>query len=67
MCGAEIEQIGDLMVAGEALARRGNDDHAAGGVCVHDGLHLGELMRVGKRGAAEFQNFEHGVYSSSAA
>ena len=37
--GAEIEKIGDLMVAGEALARRGDDDHAAGGVGFHDGLY----------------------------
>ena len=67
VCGAEIEQIGDLVVAGEALARRGDDDHAAGGVGVHDGLHFGELVRVGERGAAEFQNFEHGDHSSSTA
>ena len=65
--GAEIEKIGDLMVAGEALARRGDDDHAAGGVGFHDGLDLGELAGVGERRTAEFQNFEHGVYSSSAA
>ena len=65
--GAEIEKIGDLMVAGEALTRRGDDDHAAGGVGFHDGLDLGELAGVGERRTAEFQNFEHGVYSSSAA
>ena len=33
----------------------------------HDGLDLGELAGVGERRTAEFQNFEHGVYSSSAA
>ena len=67
MRGAEIEKISDLMVAGEALARRGDDDHAAGGVGFHDGLDLGELAGVGERRTAEFQNFEHGVYSFSAA
>ena len=52
--GAEIEKVGDLVVILEALARRGDDDHAAGGICVYNGFDLGKLMCVGERGAAEF-------------
>ena len=65
MRGAEVQKIGDLVVAGKALAGRGHDDHAAGLVGLHDGLDLGELLGVGERRAAEFQNLKHFLYSSS--
>ena len=63
--GAEVQKVGDLVVAGKALAGRGHDDHAAGLVGLHDGLDLGELLGVGERRAAEFQNLKHFLYSSS--
>ena len=38
-----------------ALSGGADHHHTAAGVRVHNGLHLGKLMGVGHRGAAEFQ------------
>lgn len=43
---AEIEQVGDLVVALEALARGRGDDEAPGGIGLDDGLDFLELFGV---------------------
>ena len=56
---AEIEQVGDLVVALEALARGRGDDEAPGGIGLDDGLDFLELFGVRNAGAAEFGDFDH--------
>ena len=52
---AQIQQVRQFVVVPTALSGGADHHHTAAGVRVHNGLHLGKLMGVGHRGAAEFQ------------
>ena len=54
---AQVEQIGDLVVAAEALARRGHDHHPPLRVGQQDIPHLAVLIGIRHGASAEFHNF----------
>ena len=54
-----IEKVGHFDIAAEPLARRGDDDVAAGGVAFDDALDAEHRDAVRHGRAAEFTNFNH--------
>ena len=55
---ASIEHIGHLGILGKTLSGSRGDDILSGGICLDDLCDLSEMFCVGKRGAAEFYNFD---------
>ena len=56
---AEVEKIGDLMIAGKALTGSGNDHDPTGRLRLNDLTDFFELSGIRQRGAAEFNDLEH--------
>ena len=58
---AAVEQVGDLGIALVPLTGGGGNDVAAVGIGLDDGGYLTEMLGIGQRAAAEFDNFDrHG-------
>src|SRR5205807_4365761 len=50
---AEVEEVGDLLIAAIALPRSRRHDEATARVCLDDRRHLADLLGVGHGSAAE--------------